>query len=255
MGLLSRLKNKSASQTRFQLITDRGNGYYQWDGKIYQSDIVRSCIRPKVKAIGKLVAKHVRTSIGPDGQKKIEVNPEPYLRFLLEEPNPYMSGQKLQEKLATQLCLNNNAFALIIRDANGFATEIYPITALSVEAIYDNNATLYLKFVLQNGKSCIYPYADIIHLRNDYNDNDIFGSSMSQALKPLMDIISTTDQGIVKAIKNSGTVQWLLKLTRSVRPEDVADAAKQLTDLLPRIEQKVAKQDSFEAFISERSDD
>ena len=30
---------------------------------------------------------------------------------------------------------------------------------------------------------------------------------------------------------------------------------KQLTDLLPRIEPKVEKQDSFEAFISERSDD
>ena len=58
------------------------------------------------------------------------------LRYLLEEPNPYMTGQKLQEKLAAQLVLNNNAFALIIRDENGLPVEIYPITASSVQAIY-----------------------------------------------------------------------------------------------------------------------
>ena len=31
-----------------------------------------------------------------------------------------MTGQKLQEKLANQLCLNNNAFAVILRDEFGY---------------------------------------------------------------------------------------------------------------------------------------
>lgn len=221
--MFDRLRNKEPTQqaqTKFQLVTERGNGFYAWNGKIYQSDIVRAATRPKVKAIGKLVAKHIRQTVLKDGTRKLEVNPEVYIRFLLEEPNSYMTGQKLQEKLASQLILNNNAFALIIRDEFGYPAEIYPIPAVSAEAVYDKNYVLYLKFVFANGKIYTFPYADIIHLRQDFNNNDIFGDPIAPALAPLMEIVTTTDQGIVKAIKNGGIIRWLLKFMTSMRPED-----------------------------------
>jgi HK97 family phage portal protein len=199
------------------MVTEKGNGYYAWDGKLYQSDIVRSCIRPKARAIGKLVAKHIRDN----KQEGFKVNPEPYIRFLLEDPNPYMSGQMLQEKLATQLELNNNAFAYIHRDDNGLPVELYPIQAESAEAKYDRYGLLYLKFTMQNGRMVTFPYSDIIHLRQDYNNNDIFGESPAKTLIPLMEIVNTTDQGIVKAVKNSNVIRWLLKYTSSLRPEDI----------------------------------
>lgn len=229
MGIFSRIFNRSPTVTRFQLMTENGNGFYDWNGKLYHSDIIRACIRPKVKAIGKLQAKHLRTTATAEGTD-IKVNPEPYMRFLLEEPNPYMTGQMLQEKLATQLCLNHNAFALIIRDDAGYPTEIYPIPAVTVEALYDKQMTLYLRFGLRNGKQATFPYRDIIHLREDYSDNDIFGDSPAKALTPLMGIVSTTDQGIVKAIKNSSVVQWLLKFHTAMRPEDLQSNAKRFAD-------------------------
>ena len=226
MGLLDRFRNKEPTQqTRFQLVTERGNGFYAWNGKIYQSDIVRAAMRPKVKAIGKLVAKHIRQTVLKDGTRKLEVNPDAYIRFLLEEPNPYMTGQKLQEKMASQLILNNNAFALIIRDEFGYPTEIYPITAVAAEAVYDKQYRLYLKFTFQNGKIYTFPYSDIIHLRQDFNNNDIFGDPIAPALAPLMEIVTTTDQGIVKAIKNGSLIRWLLKFTASMRPEDLKKQA------------------------------
>lgn len=230
MGLFQKFFNRSPGKTRFQMVTERGNGFYTWNGKIYQSDIVRSCLRPKVKAIGKLVGKHVRKSIDNDGKNKLQINPEPYLRFLLEEPNPYMTGQKLQEKLATQLCLNNNAFAIIIRDENGFPVEVYPAPALSAEAIYDKAGSLYLRFLFRNGKSYTFPYADIIHLRQDFGDNDIFGEPLAPVLSPLMEIVNTTDQGIVKAVRNSGVIRWLLKFFTPLRPEDLKAQAKAFSD-------------------------
>lgn len=219
MGIFERFKNKQVS--RIELVTEQGNGFYAWNGKIYQSDIVRACLRPKVKAIGKLTAKHIRESMQKDGTRRLEINPEPYIRFLLEEPNLYMTGQLLQEKLAIQLCLNNNAFALIIRDENGYPQDIYPILASGCEAIYNRDGELFLKFYFRNGKTFTFRYADIIHLRQDYNENDIFGDPLGPALAPLMEIVSTTDQGIVKAIKNSSVIRWLLKFTTSVRPEDI----------------------------------
>lgn len=226
MGFKAKFFNKNPTTTRFEMITDKGNGFYNWNGNLYQSDIIRSCIRPKAKAIGKLEAKHIRNN-SKDG---FSINPEPYIRFLLEEPNPYMTGQMLQEKVTTQLQLNNNAFIYIHRDELDYPVELYPIPVVGVEALYDKEGILYLKCNLVNGKICTYPYSDIIHLRQDYNENDIFGSSPSASLKPLMEIINTTDQGIVKAIRNSGAIKWLLKFNSSLRPEDIIKQTKEFVD-------------------------
>ena len=129
------------------MVEDRGNGFYAWNGNLYKSDVVRACIRPKSKAIGKLIPQHLRNN----QQEGFSINPEPYIRFLLEEPNPYMSGQVFFEKMINQLALNNNAFALIVRDSNGYPVEMYNIPCVSVEAIYDKSGLLYLKFNNKNG--------------------------------------------------------------------------------------------------------
>ena len=234
MGLLNKIKSTFSNATkvsRVKMITDRGNGFYSWDGKLYKSDIVRACIRPRVKAIGKLIPKHIRN--GPDGLK---INPESYMRFLLTEPNPYMSGQMLQEKVANQLALNSNAFILIIKDENGYPIELYPVPCLTAEAIYDKSGNLYLKFYYRNGRTGIFPYSDIIHLRDDYNDNDIFGDPPGEALTSLMEVIGTIDQGMVKAIKNSGVIRWLLQFQQSLRPEDIEKNVKQFADTYLSIE-------------------
>ena len=222
MGILDRFRNRATTVSTYKMITDEGNGFYAWDGNLYQSDIIRAAIRPKSRAVGKAVGKHIRRGI--DGLK---VNPDPYMRFLLEEPNPYMTGQMLQEKLITQLELNNNAFAYIHRDDNGYPMAIYPISARTSDAIQSNTGEMYLRFALKNRQTLTFRYEDIIHLRKDFNGNEIFGDSPAQALSPLMEIVTTTDQGIVKAIKNSNIIKWLFKFTSVARPEDMKAATEQ----------------------------
>lgn len=231
MGLFDKFRNKAVTVTSYKLITDVGDGFYAWNGNLYQSDIVRAAIRPKARAVGKAIGKHIRN--GPDGMK---INPEPYIRFLLEEPNPYMTGQMMQEKLIIQLELNNNAFAYINRDENGYPMEIYPITSSYVDALQDNQGQLYLKFTLLNGRMVTFKYTDVIHLRKDFNSSEIFGESPAKALTPLMEIVNTTDQGIVKAIKNSNIIKWLLKFNQSLRPEDLKKQTKQFIEDYMNIE-------------------
>ncbi|WP_110955746.1 phage portal protein [Anaerosinus massiliensis] len=228
MWLINKLTgvfNRSPTVVRYQLVTDRGNGFYSWNGKLYKSDIVRSCIRPFYKSIGKLLAKQIRQS-GTD----LKINPDLYVKLLLEEPNPYMTGQMLQEKLAIQFKLNNNAFAFINRDDNGFAIEIYPIPAIAVEAVYDAQYQLYFKFAFQNGRTATFSYEDVIHLRQDYYNNDIFGDGNQDVLAGLMEIVTTIDQGIIKAIKNSAVIKWLLKFKGVIRPEDIQAQTKKFVD-------------------------
>jgi HK97 family phage portal protein len=231
-----RPENKTVTVSKYRLITDEGEGFYAWNGNLYRSDIVRAAIRPKARALGKTIGKHIRETIKPDGSKEIKINPEPYMRFLLEEPNPYMTGQMLQEKLAVQLELNNNAFAYINRDENGLPMEIYPITATYTDAVQNSSGELFLRLTLKSGKTVTFRYTDIIHLRKDFNGNEIFGDSPAQALTPLMEIVNTTDQGIVKAIKNSNVVKWLLKFNQSLRPEDIKKNTKEFVDSYLNVE-------------------
>lgn len=229
MGLIRKFfnkKNKSrSSRSGIEIISGGGN-FFSWGGELYQSDIVRACIRPKAKAVGKLTGKHVRES--DDGLK---INPDAYMRFLLEEPNPYMTGQMLQEKLAMQLALNNNAFALIVRDEYGYPSQIYPIPCRAVRRAFHKSGELFLDFLLSGGKELTAPYGDIIHLRQDFNNSDLFGDSPADVLVPLMEIVGTTDQGVVKAVKSSNAMKWILKYHQSgLRDEDLKGNVKKFVD-------------------------
>jgi HK97 family phage portal protein len=222
LGFFDRFRNKAVTVSKYKMIVDNGGGFYTWNGNLYQSDIVRAAIRPKAQAIGKAIGKHIRKGI--DGTK---VNPDVYMRFLLEEPNPYMTGQQMQEKLATHLELNSNAFAYIHRDENNIPIQIYPINAATVEAVQNDQGELFIKFHQLKGGPVTFRYSDLIHLRKDYNSNEIFGDSNVDTLTPLMDIVNTTDQGIVKAIKNSNIIKWLLKFNQTLRPEDIKKQTQQ----------------------------
>jgi len=209
-----------------RMITSHREYYYKYDGNLYKSDIVRACIRPKIKAIGKLEPRHIRY----DKDNNLQVNPVPYIKELLARPNPLMTGQMWREKMATRLALTNNAFSLIMRDEFGKACGLYPIPCVMAEAVWDNNI-LYIRFTLETtGNILTVPYSDLIHLRNDYSENQVFGSDPAPALIPLMECVTTIDQGVVKAVRNSGLVRWLLKFGSAMRPEDIKRNTKEFVD-------------------------
>ena len=140
----------------------------------------------------------------------------------------------MQEKVANQLCLNNNAFILIVRDENGKPVQLYPVPCVSAETKYNQRGELFLKFTYRNGKAGVFRYSDIIHLRQDYNENDLFGESPAPALAEMMEVIGTIDRSIVKAIKNSSVVRWLLTFTASMRDEDVKKNVEKFVETILR---------------------
>ena len=197
MGFFQRLRAavaRSPTSTQVKMVTEAGNGLYSYDGNLYKSDIVRACIRPKVKAVGKATPRHTRTTTTPDGKTTTQTNPDAYIRALLDEPNQYMTWQMYAEKMETQLILNNNAFAVIQRDENGYPVALFPLVADSVQALYNKAGELLLQFWLPNGSTWTFAYTDIIHLRNDYNENDVFGTPPGAALRDIMEVIGTTDR-------------------------------------------------------------
>lgn len=200
---------------------------FVWNDNVYKSDIIMSAIRPYVNAIGKTVPKHIQQVVSQNGERDIRVNPEPYIRFLLEEPNPTMTGQKFREWLATCLKINNHAFALIVRDENGLPVAMYPIKATMATAEYDDAGSLYIRFFMPNGKNFVFAYSDLLHLRGDAGmGSDFWGGSKVDQLLPLMEQIGTIDRGIISAIKSSAVIRWLLKYHNNIRDDDLRKNAQ-----------------------------
>lgn len=221
-----KIQKAEATTANFKMIESVGNGFFAWDGNLYQSDIVRAAIRPKVRAIGKTTPKHIR-----EGKEGLEVSPEPYMKFLLEEPNPLMTMQQLLERVMTQLELNNNAFIFIERDPFDYPIGLYPIRTSFGEIIQDANNNTYYRFTLSaSGKRVVFRKEDVMHLGRDYFSNDFFGDGNDESLTCLMEVITTTDQGIVNAIKNSNVIRWLLKFVTPLKPDDLKAQVRQFVD-------------------------
>lgn len=227
MSWINRIINRPRAETvmRVKLITEHGGWYRTWDGNLYRSDIVRAAIRPKAKAIGTLAAMHIRETA-----EGMQINPEPYLRLLLEDPNPYCGGQMFRERLATLVQLNNNAFVQIVRDENGLPAQLYIIPASTAEAVVRQDGLLWMRFQLTDGKMLELPYSDVIHIRDEYAENDIFGAPKAEALKSLLEIINASDQSIVQAVKRSAFIRWMLKFKQPLKPDDMRRNVQEFSD-------------------------
>lgn len=223
MGFWKRLFGKAPAETKVdtRLITKYGVSKYVFSGFAGEVDVVRSCIRPFAKAVGKLEGRHLK--VDKDGN----THPgEVYMRFLLEEPNAITSGQMLQERLAWHYMLDGDAFALVQRDGNGYAIGIFPIFQIGVDAFYSTDDRLFLRFHLKNSRTLDVPYSDVIHLRRDYMDSDIFGCHANKVLNRALDVIVTSDNSVIKAVENGGTLRYLLQYKIPINDEDIKKRVK-----------------------------
>lgn len=231
MGIFSGLhelifgKQKQADTVRFEMISQGDAGFYAFGTDIYQSDVVRAAIRPFAKGAGKMLAKHILSN-----ETTFKENPRATIRFLLEEPNPLMCGQVLQEKVAIQYKLNNNAFIYIKRNDFGTPVELWPIPAQAVEAQQNNEGFVFLKFTFMNGKNQTIDYRDIIHLRNDFNSNDLFGESPRNILMPLLEIVTSADKSVVQAVRNSAVINWIVKINQNLKADDIKKKVDDFTE-------------------------
>lgn len=233
IGIIEGIKNffaGSRGATSYKMVNQAVNQLSLWGNAAYDNDVVRACVVAKANRIAKCTLKHVQRTVTSDGKKRININPWPYMRFMLEKPNRYMNLKDFLFKLSIETDLNGNAFILILRDSNGVPCELLPVPCSHAEVKFHDGGSMLYEFVLKNGTRWRFAAEDIIHQRGDYYLNDIFGDSKMKAIKPLTDVIETTDAGIISAIKNSAIVRWLLKFTTPMRPEDLKKNAKEFAE-------------------------
>ena len=220
MALLDRFfKRKpqavAASATPVELLS--GNAAFtQWGGNAYENDIYRAAVDAIARNAAKLKGCHIIQTGEVKKPATDKVN-----RLLQVQPNRYMNAYDMLYKVVTHYYLYNNGFLLIQRDGaeiQGF----YPLNPTQVDFLTDAAGNLYARFQFRNGSQFIADYRDVIHLRRNFNSNDLLGDD-NAALYPALELADTQNQGIVNGIKAGANIRGIIHFTQIMAPEKLKE--------------------------------
>ncbi len=202
MGILSIFKPlKKTTIQRWQELGNYKSIFSVFGGDIYSSEIVRACVRPLAEFSSKATARC--------NDKTIE-------RILNNRPNIYMNGKDFIYKVRTRTEINNNCFIYIQRDDRAKAIGFYPVPYSYFEALEYMNG-LFIKFYFSgnSARELVLPWEDLAVIRKDYNKYDISGDD-NDAIINTLELINTTNEGLVNAIKSTANLRGILKSTKAM---------------------------------------
>lgn len=221
MGVFDRIFKKKALPVTVNadaLINEQQGNFTRFNGDAYSNDIYRAGVdaiaRNAAKLKGSHVIKYADHAITA-GECKLN-------RLLQTRPNEYMTAFDLLYKLCTRYYLNNNAFALLDKDERGNVRAIYPITEQYVEFLSDARGELFCRFTFNSGKTAMFRYSDIIHLRRNFNNNELLGDD-NTALTPALELAHTQNEGIISGIKAGANIRGILHFTQIMPPSKMKE--------------------------------
>ena len=221
MSLFDRIfKKQPRATSAAQLVAEPMGSFSRFTGDAYSSDIYRGAIDALARHMSKLKGTHVITNGDTRQTGDARIN-----RLLQNRPNPYMTAASWLYKTATHYYTLNNAFSLIMRDEQGNVTGIFPINYTNVEMLTDAGARLFCKFTFRTGQEAIFPYGDLIHLRRNFNSNELLGDDNS-ALFPALEAAATINEGITNAIKTAANIRGIVRYSEMM-PEEMLKEVKE----------------------------
>ena len=132
--------------TRLELLNGYQATFTSFNGKLYDSSQIRTCIDAIARNAAKLNPKHIRSA-----DKNFQTLNDTLIRLLRERPNELMNAYDFYYKIVSLLYLNNNAFVYILRDENEVPIGLYPINANSYELLEYKNE-VFIKFSFNKSK-------------------------------------------------------------------------------------------------------
>lgn len=201
--------------TVFKTLTGYAPVFTSWNGKIYESLLVRGAIHARATHISKL-------RILFHGSAK------PKLRNKLKyKPNDWQTWGQFLYRLSTILDIHNTAFIVPVLDEFGDTVGIYPVLPNRCE-LRELGGTVYLRYAFATGQYAAIEFHRCgIMTKFQYQD-DFFGEN-NEALRPTMELVNIQNQGISEAIRSSATFRFMARMTNFQDPEDLAKERKRFT--------------------------
>lgn len=202
--------------TELQLMNGYTPVFTNYNGCLYQTTMVRTCIDAIARNGAKLSPKHIRSNT----REFVTLNNN-LTRLIAEQPNELDNAFSFYYKVISLLYLNNNAFIYIQRDSQGIPTGLYPLQP-DCYKLLEYKGDVYVSFHFRSGNYYTAPLKDdIIHLKRFYCEDEVMGASTEPIIKT-MSIKHIIQEGIVNAIKTTQSIKGILKTTKAMlKPEDI----------------------------------
>lgn len=213
--IFGRFRPQTQDYTNLKMLSGYQPIFTMFGDNAYASDIVRAAVDAISRNGAKLKPKHIRKT----EQDIIQMSSS--IQYLLgTRPNRYMDAYTFFYRVITELFMRNNSFIFIDKDINGAAIGLYPISSANLELLESKNE-IFARFKFYGGEQVTIPYANIVHLRRFFFESDFYGAS-NKALIPTLELINTTNEGIINAVKSSANMRGILKFTQAMlKPEDI----------------------------------
>ena len=192
--------------------------YVRFNGELLDIDTIVACI----DALARNLAKMELTAIRKDKDNITITERTSDVARVLKRPNPYQTQYDFIYKVAALYFATNNAYIWPEYDQEGILINLWPINCVSAK-LYEKDGIEVLRFQLRHNHFFTVPYSQIIHLRNHYMKDDIFGDS-NHAFSSIAELMDAQQQGIKGGIKNSALIRGILKAAQTMKEEDIVAA-------------------------------
>ncbi len=192
----------------WRTLTGYTPAFSSWNGKLYESELIRASIDAIARAVSKL-------------EVSVQGSAQGTLRAAVRSgPNPWQTWPQFLYRVATVLYVKNTAFVVPVRDELGRMTGYAPILPATVETVQDERGLPWLRFRFETGNTAAMELREVGILTRHQYRHDLFGET-NAALDPTMQLITMQQQGIPEAIKNSATFRFMARLTNFAKAEDL----------------------------------
>lgn len=212
----NRPKPKERYAETFKMLDGYTPVFHNWQGSIYESDLIRSAINARATHISKLKVETYGAA-RPALQNKLK-----------NGPNEFQTWSQFQYRLSTLLDVHNTAFICPVYDRYGQPSGIYTPLPTKCEIVqYDG--VPYLRYEFGNGTRAAVELEYCGVMTKYQYRSDFFGES-NHALQNTLDLIHIQDQGIQEGVKSAATYRFMAKLSNFAKAEDLAKERQRFTE-------------------------
>lgn len=229
MGFFDRFKRKPEAEARERNqgksipITINCWNYRRFHGELIDIDAVVACI----DALARNLAKMRLTAIRQVKDSVAVTETTSDVARVLKKPNEYMTQYDFIYKVAALYFASNNVF-IWPEYEDGKLVALWPINYTRFK-LFEKDGIKVARFELHHNHYYTVPYSDLIHLRNHYFNDELYGDENSP-FSPIAELMHAQNQGIIEGIKSSALIRGLLIAAGVMKEEDITKARERFIE-------------------------
>jgi len=210
--IFGRMRKGTQSADYFRTLTAYQPVFRSWNGKLYESELVRSAIDARSRHISKLHV-HIEGSANAKLQSRMRL-----------APNDFQTWSQFLYRTNTILDMQNSVFFVPMIDEYGRKIGVYSLLPSMCEVVQAGGEP-WLRYTFSNGEKAAIPLKEA-RIMTKFQYKDEFFGERNDALNTTLELINMQNQGIGEAVRNSNTFRFMAKVNNFTKPEDLAKERK-----------------------------